>query len=1279
MPNPLDVRAKQIIDKLVDSSADLDQAAVERACGEDQKLAERVRELLRAIGSKDEFLSDATISVGAPLEHPGTVIGRYRLLEQLGQGGFGSVWAAEQREPVNRRVAIKIIKVGMDSAQVIARFEAERQALAMMDHPNIAKVFDAGSTETGRPYFVMELVKGVHILEYCDTQRLDTQARMGLFIKVCHAIQHAHQKGIIHRDIKPSNVLITMHDGEPVPKVIDFGIAKATNAELTEKTIYTQHRQMIGTPAYMSPEQAEMTGLDIDTRSDIYSLGVLLYELLTGATPFAHEELMSNGFAEMMRMIREVEPPRPSTRLSSLGDTATKTAQQRGAGIAKLSTILKGDLDWIVMKCLEKDRRRRYESASGLAMDLRRHLAGESVLAAPPSTGYRLRKFVRRHRGVVIAASAVGTALMLGMIGTGVALNRALRAESMVRGQLVETEKARQAEKTRTEELRQVSDFQGKMLAQVDPTTAGVKLTEEVNRRYAAAIRKANVPDAEARAEAFRAEWVRVNATDVARSLIDETILKPAAKEVNAQFKDQPVVEAFLQQVLAIGYRDQGLYEQALPLQEQALETRRRVLGQEHLDTLVSINNIGSLLRSQGKLSEAEPYTREALEKGRRLLGEESRYTLESIGNMGSLLKFQGKLAEAEPYQREAMEKARRVLGEEHPDTLIAINNLGALLSVQGKLAEAEPYYREVMEKSRRVLGEESRPTIMYINNLGSLLQDQGKLSEAETYGREALDKSRRVLGEEHPTTLLCINNMGSLLSMQGKLAESEQYYRESLEKRRRVMGDEHPETLESMINLGSILDKRGKQTEAESCYRAALPACRRLLGEEHRATLTCIGNLGHVLVSQGRYADAEPYMREALDKNRRVFGENHPSTLLAMNSLGTLLRFRGKLSEAEPYLREALEKRRRLRGEEHPDTLRSMQNLGDLLRAQGKLAEAEPYFREALEKRRRVLGEDHPETIASINGMGNLLRDQGKHAEAEPYVRESLEKCRRVLGAEHPNTLKSLMNLGVLLQAQGHDADAEAVFAEGVSACGRAFKVPHPTTAMLLYHDADTLRSMGRLDEALSQMQRALDMYRDHPDWSPEETKHAYLVLEAVMAAQGKPDEALAAQRSVLAIERTMLPEGSAALGTALATMGKALVHRSTLETAREAEPLLRECLDIRGKVVPEDWLVSNSRSLLGGAILLIAELDSALTPEARSDRLRAAEPLIVDGYSGLKNNPDESKAAQARADQREALERLVRLYDLLEKSQPGKGYDGQAATWRAKLVLEQATEKSK
>ncbi len=349
-------------------------------------------------------------------EQPGERIGRYKLLEVIGEGGFGTVWLAEQHEPVRRKVALKIIKLGMDTKEVIARFEAERQALALMDHPNIARVFDGGATENGRPFFVMELVKGVRITDYCDTRRLNTEARLKLFIEVCQAVQHAHQKGVIHRDLKPNNVLVTEQDGRAAPKVIDFGIAKATGQELTDKTLFTRFNQMIGTPAYMSPEQAGMGSLDVDTRSDIYSLGVLLYELLTGRLPFSNEELLKAGLDQVLRTIREQDPPKPSTRLSTLTKEDLQTvAQRRGAEPARLSRLVRGELDWIAMKTLEKDRRRRYEQANGLANDIQRFLADEPVEARPPNGVYRLRRFIRRNRLTFTVGAVLVVAVALGM------------------------------------------------------------------------------------------------------------------------------------------------------------------------------------------------------------------------------------------------------------------------------------------------------------------------------------------------------------------------------------------------------------------------------------------------------------------------------------------------------------------------------------------------------------------------------------------------------------------------------------------------------------------------------------------------------------------------------------------------------------------------------------------------------------------------------------------------------------------------------------------------
>ena len=565
-------------------------AFLDRECGSDPARRTRLEALLSAHEVTNFFPEPAepvgTIKLDladAPDEAVGQTLGRYKLLERVGEGGCGVVYVAEQTEPVRRRVALKVIKLGMDTKQVVARFEAERQALAMMDHPNIAKVLDAGTTDVGRPYFVMELVRGIRITDYCDQAQCSTKERLDLFIKVCQAIQHAHQKGIIHRDIKPSNILVTLHDGVPVPKVIDFGIAKATEGRLTDNTVYTQLHQFIGTPAYMSPEQAEMSGLDIDTRSDIYSLGVLLYELLAGSTPFDAKELMASGIDAMRKTIREKEPVRPSTRLATLGaDQLTTTAKHRSADTSKLLHQLKGDLDWIVMKCLEKDRQRRYDTATGLALDIKRHLDNEAVIARPPSVGYLVQKFVRRNKLAVISASAIFLALLLGIIASSWLAIRASRAERKTGVALIQMELAR------TEESKQRA-------------LANLNAQAEKKQRLAA--------EAEAQKARDVLDFIQRMITTSGSSYADQVtvlqMLDMGSSGVENKFKNQPDVSASVQFAIGFCYSKIGHWDTAEIYLRRSLKLRVELFGYKNPDTLDSAQQLASVALAQGRDSEA--------------------------------------------------------------------------------------------------------------------------------------------------------------------------------------------------------------------------------------------------------------------------------------------------------------------------------------------------------------------------------------------------------------------------------------------------------------------------------------------------------------------------------------------------------------------------------------------------------------------------------------------------------------------------------------------------
>ncbi len=771
------------------------------------------------------------------LDSTGRSIGPYRLVRKLGEGGMGVVYLAEQSEPVQRRVALKLVKWGMDTRPVVARFQIERQALALMEHPTIARVFDGGATERGRPYFVMEYVKGIPITQYCDRECLDTRQRLELFGQICEGVQHAHQKGVIHRDLKPTNILVEVHGGRPLPKIIDFGVAKATALRLTERSVYTQLGELLGTPEYMSPEQAELTPLDVDTRTDVYSLGVLLYELLVGRRPFDFRSDTDAGYDEIRRRIREEEPAKPSTRLNTLGrEDSTQVARLRRTDLKALRRRLRGDLDWIALKALEKDRTRRYGSAAELGEDIRRHLRHEPVAAGPPGVAYRAGKFARRHRaGVVMAAASV--VLLLGFAGT-----------MAVQARRIATER---------DTATTMSDYLVGLFEVSDPSESrGEELT--------------------------------------ARELLDR-----GAERIERELADQPEIQARMMATIGGVYGGLGYYEQADALLSRALEIRRGILGDDHPDTITSITEMALNLSYLGRLDDSERYHREALDRARRTLDDDDEQLLQALNNMGLLLSNQGKFEEAEPYYREVLAGARRVFGEDHRNTLTVIHNLGLLLKQQGKYEEAAPYYHEALEGRRRILGEDHPLTVSSMKNLAQMLKERGQLAEAEPLIREALEITRRVLGDDHDGTLAAMNQMGDLLQKQGKYEEAEPYLRAALDGVRRTQGEQHPSTLHMLNNMGLFLAAQGKLDEAEPYYLEALERRREVLSDGHPDIFSTIHNLGALCHERGDLDRAESYYLEAAEGLRGRLGDEHPRTEKTIAALVQLYEDSGDVRQA--------------------------------------------------------------------------------------------------------------------------------------------------------------------------------------------------------------------------------------------------------------------------------------------------------------------------------------------------------------------------------------------
>ena len=997
----LRLRLDQLLDAHFGSSPLLDQPDVDQTQGRDQTQGNFGPEITKPDNPGNQWKD----------EQAGVVIaGKYTLVEGIGKGGMGSVWRARQTAPVKRFVAVKLIKAGMDSKQVLARFDAERQALALMDHPNIAKVLDGGLHEH-RPYFVMELVKGVPITEYCDRHRLTPKARLELFVPVCQAIQHAHQKGIIHRDIKPSNVLIALYDDQPVVKVIDFGVAKATGGTLTEHTIDTGFGGVVGTPQYMSPEQATFNNLDVDTRSDVYALGVLLYELLTGSPPFSNRDLEKRGLLEMLRVVREEEPPRPSTKLSTADALPTLSAN-RGTEPNKLAGLLRNELDWIVMKALEKDRTRRYETANGFAADVQRYLSGEAVQAHPPSASYRLRKFVRRNRPQVIAAALVLTALLAGVVGTSVGLVRANRAAEQER-----QAKVREAERAEGERQAKVEADAKRQEAERNLAFAK-KGNEILGSVFAAMDPKANYATVAALRNALRDNLAKaVNELDgsaigdplevaamqntLGRSLLGlgeatlaiDVFGKSFATSKERLGADHPDTLSSMGS-LAVGYRAAGKMDRALPLLEETLRLMTAKLGVDHPDTLSSMNNLAVGYEAAGKMDRALPLLEETLRLRTAKAGVDHPHTLSSMNNLAEGYRAVGKMDRAMSLLEETLRLRTAKLGVDHPHTLSSMNNLAEGYHAVGKLDRALPLLEESLRLTTAKLGANHPHTLKSMINLAEGYRAVGKMDRALPLLEEALSLSTAKLGADHPDTLMCMNNLALGYQAVGKLDRALPLYEETLRLSTTKLGADHPLTLTAMNNLASGYRAVGKMEKALPLYEKTLELTSAKLGADHPDTLMSMKNLALGYQTVGKPDRAMTLFEQAatgIEKRRFQFEQ---AKRIISNTIAAYEAAR-QFVKAEAWRRKWLPVVKAEAGPASPPYAEELAALGMLLRIQQKWAEAETILRESLAIREKSQP-DVWSTFDTQSLLGGALLGQRKYAEAEPLLFKGYEGMKQ-------------------------------------------------------------------------------------------------------------------------------------------------------------------------------------------------------------------------------------------------------------------------------------------
>jgi hypothetical protein len=994
-------------------------AFLEQACADQPGLRAAVEALLAAHEAPASLLDqppDVLLSTTTdyhPAIAPGVVIaGRYTLVEKLGEGGMGDVWVAKQTEPVKRKVALKLIKTGMDSRAVLQRFEQERQALALMDHPHIARVLDGGLTPQGRPFFVMELVNGLMLTKFCDEARLTPRQRLELFVSICQAVQHAHQKGIIHRDLKPANILVTLIDGQPVPKVIDFGVAKATAGKLTEESLSTQFGAVIGTFEYMAPEQAGYAGVDSDTRADIYSLGVILYELLTGLKPFDGRRLRQAALTELLRMLKEEEPSKPSTRLSTEG-ALPSLAALRQTEPKKLMALLRGELDWVVMKCLEKQRDRRYETANGLARDLQRYLADEPVEARPPSTAYRLGKFLKRNKGPVAAVSLVLLALVVGIIGTTWGWLEAQRQEKLARDEATAKEEARQAE------------VRARLAAQSEKLLAEAARDNEAKERgYAEAVTQFVTDDFLALTSVEGQG--RFGGEELTRYATLHDLLDRAAGKLQQRKDLAPRTEAELCWIIGVSYRGMGEAVRALSFLERSVALRRQAFGLDAEETLNAQNSLAVAYRAAGQVDLAVPLHELTLRIYEAKLGPDDPRTLTMMNNLATAYQEAGKRDLALPLLKQTLQLRKAKLGPDDPDTLSSMNSLAHAYWEVGKLDLALPLFEQTLQLRKAKLGPDDLDTLISMNNLAKAYEDASKRDLALPLFEQTLQLRKAKLGSDHPLTLLSMHNLASAYEAAGKLELALPLFEQTLQLRKAKLGPDDPDTLSSMSSLASAYLEAGKLELALPLYEQTLPLRKAKLGPDHRDTLTSMNNLARAYQAAGKLDLALPLFEQTFPLMKAKLGPDDPHTLTSMNNLARAYWQQQQPDKAIPLFEGIVKLQEAKLGRDHERTLGQVAALGANYRDAGRLQEALPLLEEAYRAAKKY---------PKLRWVGTPLLDAyakaGEKVKLGNLLREQLSEVRTTRPRDSPQFARRLAQISLILLEQKQWAEAEPLLRE--------------------------------------------------------------------------------------------------------------------------------------------------------------------------------------------------------------------------------------------------------